>query len=281
MAVTLAPPRRSAPHQIAWHREVYRALRAQIPDDAEATAALIKLVYFETFRLPPSRPAAPPPEELRGLVRELWEPEWVAECVAAISGRSADEVAADAWVDALRWKTIVENAHTSARTSPQLALRLVPLERSYMEALARAKTHQAEADAAEVRHEGAERYRERYRTVYEDLMRTYRELGPHYVLLVERLAHHAVLFEQMVEAGLGPEDPTYRDMLRAHVELTNQLQKFTEASKQEVRRTEIHEAIAGALEVVEQIVAPSYPQLWRTLVGEVRRKALGAPEDGN
>lgn len=119
------------------------------------------------------------------------------------------------------------------------------------------------------------RWDERRREISQDLHAAYHGKGPQYDLLCQQLVSAKILLEQ-VEASPHNLDPSdYAKMTQVVVLLTNQLQKFTEATKSEAIRTEVQDALVKFMGIVEQVVAPSYPSLWNQLVQEVVRRAGG------
>lgn len=136
----------------------------------------------------------------------------------------------------------------------------------------------------QVTHDASMRYAEhiatpRWATRRDQKLRDYRLAyqgkGPQYETLCERLADATVMIEILQSAPLTIDSTEYQRMNQTVVLLTNQLQKFTEATKTQAIKTEINEALGRFMDLMEELIAPDHPQLWDSVVREVIRRAGG------
>jgi YesN/AraC family two-component response regulator len=107
------------------------------------------------------------------------------------------------------------------------------------------------------------RWAERLKVVRRMLLRQYDGLGPQYELLVERAARAAVRAEQADEVAEETEAQEHRALSREIRETIQALQKHTESTKQEVIDKHVNAQCALIVAIVEQVVQPQAPELWR------------------
>lgn len=109
------------------------------------------------------------------------------------------------------------------------------------------------------------------RELIDSLSEHYRvkDRGPHYEILIRRLARAEMRFEQLEAAGVVVPTAEYDKLTATVVAAIKQLQSHTEATKSETVRTEVGEAVGEALKIVEEKVAPTQPQLFQEIARAV------------
>jgi hypothetical protein len=135
------------------------------------------------------------------------------------------------------------------------------------------------------------RWRRRLHELEQSFLTQFFGKGPHYELLCHRLAAAEVRMSQLEELGVPVGHDEYSSLNRTIVDITAQLQRYTESSKVEMLDDERNVAMAKALELVESVIAPEAPELWARAVQLViaaakgedtspRQKVLEAPRNG-
>jgi hypothetical protein len=100
--------------------------------------------------------------------------------------------------------------------------------------------------------------------------------GPQYELLVERAARAAVRAEQADEVAEETEAQEHRALSREIRETIQALQKHTESTKQEVIDKHVNAQCALIVAIVEQVVQPQAPELWREVTEVLSRETVPA-----
>jgi len=118
-----------------------------------------------------------------------------------------------------------------------------------------------------------------YQTEYENLLiqfkEHYQEGGPQYDLLCERVAGLSIRLKQMEESGRDFSPTEYQQTNTSLLSFVNQLQRFTEATKQESISKETQAVAETLLQIMERHVSTTYPELWTRIVADVRRAMEG------
>lgn len=114
-----------------------------------------------------------------------------------------------------------------------------------------------------------------YMRTYEDtrqsLMAEYGDLGPQYRMLVERMAAVDTRIKIVERSGRDVDPGEFSEMHKTHLSYVNQLQKFTEAQKTESLSKQTQDTVAAVMVIIEHRIAGENPQLWREIVGDVRK----------
>ena len=102
------------------------------------------------------------------------------------------------------------------------------------------------------------------------LTEQYGDRGPQYEILIRRASQAEVAAEQLERSGRGIETNEWRAANRAVLDAIQGLQKYTESQKTEQLQIAQQRAMVVVLELVERIVAPKQPELWASVVEEIR-----------
>ena len=116
----------------------------------------------------------------------------------------------------------------------------------------------------------ANRYEQLYRATLGNLKEQF-DGGPHYDLLCERVAALTARLRRMEE---GPREYPPLEHSRLNQQLLgyiNQLQKYTEAMKSETLSKEAQGVAEQILMVVEKNLSVSHPELWHSVMRDVRQ----------
>jgi len=108
----------------------------------------------------------------------------------------------------------------------------------------------------------------------EDFLRAYGNRGPQYQILVKHVVAAEIRFEQAMASGRDIDIDEFRKILNAAHGAVSALQRYTESTKidhQEGR----NEGIQTVLQVVEEVVAPAYPELYAHIVDTLVERARG------
>lgn len=108
--------------------------------------------------------------------------------------------------------------------------------------------------------------RQRQVALKRDLLAQYGDLGPQYLVLVDRLISVVLQAEALEDQHLPFDPEEHRAITYQIKSLVDQLQKHTESVKQEVVNKKIETQVIRVLEVVERVVAPQSPVLWQNVV---------------
>lgn len=217
-----------------------------------ASIAAVPVVRFPGSNEPKSGPLADPSLDpnarLKVVLRELQRSreEWERTC-AALDGLEE--------IDDVDHKTLA-TARAMVRSSYD-----------------RWATIAAQADTLATDMRRAAPLRTEYEQLYEEKLSELKEQfdgGPHYDLLCERVAGLHTRLKMM-------ERSTHEFPLIEHARLNqqllsyiNQLQKYTEAMKSEQISAEAQGVAEKLLMIVEKSLATSYPELWHTVMRDVR-----------
>lgn len=112
-----------------------------------------------------------------------------------------------------------------------------------------------------------------YAKLYNETLRQLREEfdgGPHYELLCERVAGLHVRLKEMEGVGRAYPPQEHARLNAQLLAYVNQLQKYTETMKSESISREAQGVAEKLLMIVEKNLATSYPELWRSVMREVR-----------
>lgn len=96
------------------------------------------------------------------------------------------------------------------------------------------------------------------------------EGGPHYDLLCERVAGLHVRLKRMEASGRDVPASEHAQVNAQLLGYINQLQKYTEAMKSESISREAQTVAEEILQLVEKHCAVTYPELWLTIMRDVR-----------
>lgn len=94
--------------------------------------------------------------------------------------------------------------------------------------------------------------------------------GPHYDLLCERVAGLHVRLKRMEASGRDVSPSEHAQINAQLLGYINQLQKYTEAMKSESISKEAQGVAEEILSLVEKHCAVTYPELWLTIMRDVR-----------
>jgi hypothetical protein len=94
--------------------------------------------------------------------------------------------------------------------------------------------------------------------------------GPHYDLLCERVGSLTVRLKQMEASGRDFSPGEHAQLNAQLLSYINQLQKYTEAMKSESISREAQTVAENILQIVEKHCAVTYPELWLTVMKDVR-----------
>jgi hypothetical protein len=98
----------------------------------------------------------------------------------------------------------------------------------------------------------------------------FREGGPHYDLLCERVAGLHVRLKQMETSGRSYSAAEHSQLNGQLLSYINQLQKYTEAMKSESISRESQQVAEAILGLVQKHVAVTYPEMWNLIMHDVR-----------
>lgn len=124
-------------------------------------------------------------------------------------------------------------------------------------------------------HNALPNWAQRKSDITAQLKQAYKGRGPQYDYLCEELAEAKVAVEQVRSHPTGIDPDKLLKFQDRVTSVTNQLQKYTEAQKSEIRREEVQVAVEATLQVVEVHIAATYPILWREIVEDVVRRLGG------
>src|SRR4051812_46697532 len=108
--------------------------------------------------------------------------------------------------------------------------------------------------------------------LYAVLRDHYGDRGPQYDLLVRQLVAAQVRFEQMEASGRDVPPAEWRRLLKTTQDCVWSLQRFTESTKVDQSAGRM-EGIQVVLRIVEELVAPAYPELYAHIVDTLVERA--------
>ena len=114
-------------------------------------------------------------------------------------------------------------------------------------------------------------YMRQYEDTRQSLMAEYGDLGPQYRMLVERMAAVDTRIKVMEHSGRDVEPAEFEGLHKTHLSLINQLQKYTEAQKSETLTKQTQDTVSAVMVIIEHRLANTNQQLWREIVGDVRK----------
>jgi hypothetical protein len=110
--------------------------------------------------------------------------------------------------------------------------------------------------------------------LFQELLDVYGNHGPQYRLILGRLVAVEMQLRRLADLGALEGDKMFLDLTDHHVRLVNQLQKYTESTKQQVDHDgAVEDAIRATLLLIEGVVAPAHPTLWLDVVRTVEGAA--------
>jgi hypothetical protein len=109
-----------------------------------------------------------------------------------------------------------------------------------------------------------------YQATFTELREQFADGGPHYDLLCERVAGLHVRLKRMERSTREYPAAEHARLNHQLLSYINQLQRYTEAMKTESISREAQGVAEKLLQVVERNLATSHPELWRSVVRDVR-----------
>lgn len=113
-------------------------------------------------------------------------------------------------------------------------------------------------------------FKEQFEFTLSQLKGQFRDGGPHYDLLCERVAGLHVRLRQMEASGRSFSAAEHSQLNAQLLSYINQLQKYTEAMKSESISRESQAVAEAILGLVQKHVAISNPELWNLIMHDVR-----------
>lgn len=104
------------------------------------------------------------------------------------------------------------------------------------------------------------------------LQEEYRARGPQYTILIDELVAAVLHAEQLRQSGREVPTLEMRVAQRTVMDLTAQLQKYTESTKSEAMQTVRKQTLIAVLEVCDRVIGSRQPELWQSLLGEIERQ---------
>lgn len=102
----------------------------------------------------------------------------------------------------------------------------------------------------------------------------YGSRGPQYQILVKHLVAAQIRFEQSESSGRDIDIDEFRKIMHAAQSAITALQKYTESTKIDHSEGRM-EGINVVLRIVEELVAPAYPELYAHIVDTLVERAKG------
>jgi hypothetical protein len=136
---------------------------------------------------------------------------------------------------------------------------------------AQAQAVSLEAETRRRKLESLSFYMQAYEGTCAHLMEEYGDLGPQYRMLVERMAAVDTRIKLMERSGRDIEVSELEALHKLHLSYVNQLQKYTEAQKSETLTKQTQDTVSAVMVIIEHRIATTNPQLWREIVGDVRK----------
>lgn len=136
---------------------------------------------------------------------------------------------------------------------------------------AQAQAVSLEAETRRRKLESLSMYMRQYEDTRASLLDEYGDLGPQYRMLVDRMAAVDTRIKTMERSGRDVDSSEYSELHKTHLSYVNQLQKYTEAQKTESLSKQTQDTVSAMLVIIEHRLAAIHPQLWREIVGDVRK----------
>ena len=114
-------------------------------------------------------------------------------------------------------------------------------------------------------------YLRQFEDTRDHLLREYGDLGPQYRMLVDRMAAVDTRIHVMERSGRDVDPSEFSELHKTHLSYVNQLQKYTEAQKSETLNKQTQDTVSAVMVIIEHRIANTNPQLWREIVGDVRK----------
>jgi hypothetical protein len=108
----------------------------------------------------------------------------------------------------------------------------------------------------------------------EQFLDAYGNRGPQYQILVKHLVAAEIRFEQAEASGRDIDIDEFRKIMGAAQSAITALQKFTESTKIDHSEGRM-EGIQVVLRIVEELVAPAFPELYAQIVDALVERARG------
>lgn len=115
-------------------------------------------------------------------------------------------------------------------------------------------------------------YKARVDEVHASLWEQYQGLGPQYELLCRDVAEAWVAYEYARKSGRTIAQEEINQLQTAYRTGIAALQKYTETSKSESINQETQKVVVAALSLIEEMVAPTQPQLWEAIVRRMQTR---------
>lgn len=115
-------------------------------------------------------------------------------------------------------------------------------------------------------------YHRRVDEVHLSIWEQYRGLGPQYELLCRDVAEAWVAYEYALKSGRTLTQEERAQLQTAYRTAISMLQKYTETSKSESINQETQKVVVAALSLIEEMVAPTQPQLWDAIVRRMQTR---------
>ena len=134
--------------------------------------------------------------------------------------------------------------------------------------------HQATALEQETRRRKLESlvgYFQMYTDARAALLAEYGDLGPQYRMLIERMAAIDTKLKLIERSGRDVDPAEFEGLHKTHLAYVNQLQKYTEAQKTESLSKQTQDTVSAVMLIIEHRISAINPQLWREIVGDVRK----------
>lgn len=142
-------------------------------------------------------------------------------------------------------------------------------QKLWMQTTEQLRAYDEKISAKQLEETRAAEVRIRRTEIVDALSEQYGQLGPQYKILVDRLAGVESYLRVMEEAAVIDNVDRYLELSKTSVNLVNQLQKYTEATKLPQLQSAREEGAAIVLRLLEVHLAPSQPQLYQRIVGEI------------
>lgn len=133
---------------------------------------------------------------------------------------------------------------------------------------------QATALEAEVKRRQAEslqHFKKSFAETRQELLGEYGDLGPQYRLLIDRAAALHTRLKVLEQSDRDVPSSELSELHRLHLSYLAQLQRYTEAQKSEVLTQQTQDTVSALMVIIEHRLSQQYPQLWREVVGDVRK----------
>ncbi len=262
-----------------WAKEVYLKLR-ETRDASESLDFLVQIIQTRQAELPAH---APLPEQIKLL--PLWgrEDHWDDEHEARKAAKNLQDEALrldkrlrDLLAVQAQARDILDLSYQAAESPDSNASEVARYKKAleaWTEVSAQVEVTEGKYRKAALETQNIQKWQTRFQEVSHSLLKEYGNLGPQYEILVAELARTVIKREQLDNSGREVSHEEWTKISSQIKDLTNQLQRYTEAVKTEVIKTATQDAILKTLEVVERALS-DHPHLWASVVSEVRTAVI-------